>query len=235
MSPWGAFYSARQLLTAAAAFMLQRVAIALAKPATCIAYVFWSPGRLTYQGHKRCNLWASAQCRASSLHSRLLGVPKVVIAAQSHAPQLADLPLASRWVERQRNTRDPHTHTHLQVGDYPAAHLFNTTTWFSGVPAVVVAAPQDATQANRSAWVMMLSTPVYTASAMPTLTLLANAVTPESPDEAAYVREGSLADTYLNNSTAGVSAVGAWPAFGAAPLFLSNITVFIEARRHAIF
>ncbi|KAK9840634.1 hypothetical protein WJX81_005868 [Elliptochloris bilobata] len=112
----------------------------------------------------------------------------------------------------------------LLVGDYPAQHLFNTSTWFAGVPAVVVAAPQDATQANRSAWVMALSTPLYNASAVPSLTLLAKPIT---LDAAGSLRKGGLAETYLNNGTAGASAVGAWPDL-TTPLFLSNITVFME-------
>ena len=116
-----------------------------------------------------------------------------------------------------------------QVGDYPAAHLFNTSKWFANVPAVVVAAPADDTAAaNRSAWVMRLSTPVFSASAVPTLTFLASPVTPGAADAAAApLRRGGLAETYLNNGTAGVSAVGAWPDL-ATPLFLSNITIFME-------
>jgi hypothetical protein len=117
-----------------------------------------------------------------------------------------------------------------QAGDYLGRHLFNTTKWFANVPAVVVAAPLDAPTANRSAYVMAVSAPVYNeTNAGVTLTLLANPITPGSPAAAAAVRKGGLADAYLGNATAGVNAVGDWPALGAtAPLALSNITVFLE-------
>ena len=122
-----------------------------------------------------------------------------------------------------------------QAGDYLGRHLFNTTKWFANVPAVVVAAPLDGPAANRSAYVMAVSAPVYNeTNAGVTLTLLANPITPGSPAAAAAVRKGGLADSYLGNATAGVNAVGDWPALGAtAPLALSNITVFLEVRAPA--
>ena len=120
-----------------------------------------------------------------------------------------------------------------QVGDYPATRLFNTSKWFANVPAVVVAALPDEPKVapGPSAWVMRLSTPVFNGSAVPSLTFLANPVTSAAAVDvaAAPLRKGGLAETYLNNGTAGVSAVGAWPDL-TTPLFLSNITVFMEVR-----